>query len=87
MICKLAAFFGVDYIDFIFSFIFFLGFVKVLKKKIFFLFSFSFLSVQQVLELLRLLDHGVVAKIKCLYTPLPIQRQVLTNSAYMGFMT
>jgi hypothetical protein len=39
--CELAASFGVDYIDFIFSFIFLFGFTEVFRKKYFFFFFFG----------------------------------------------
>jgi hypothetical protein len=85
MICELVASLGVNYINFFYSFILLSEGLEVFGKKYFFFF-FSFLLVQQVLKLLRLLDYGAVAKISCLYTFLPMQRQVLTIFITYNFL-
>jgi hypothetical protein len=43
--------------------------------------------MQQVLGSLYFYDYKVVTKIGCLYISLPVQKQVLTNSIYMKFLS
>jgi hypothetical protein len=68
------------FVTFLFFFFFFYFFLFYWLKK------WVVFAAQQVLESPSLLDHGMVAKIGCLYTSLPVQRQVLTDSAHMGFL-
>jgi hypothetical protein len=61
--CELAVLLEVNFIDFLFSFLLFFGFIRIFEKIIFSFFSFFFSVMQQVFELSDLYNHGTVTKI------------------------